>query len=153
VPGVDPDRIYTAGHSSAATLSLLVAEHEPGIKGCVAFAPASDVEKRLGAQGVAALDGAVPGFADFVRRTSPLTNAARLRCPLFLFHADDDTNVKVEESARFADLVRRTNSRVTFVRVPTGGHYEPMIREGIPRAIAWFQSLPAPPTARPSQKG
>ena len=39
VPQVDPQRIYVAGHSSAGTLSLLFAEHEPRLKGCVAFAP------------------------------------------------------------------------------------------------------------------
>ena len=44
VPEVDADRIYAAGHSSAGTLALLLAENEPRIKKCAAFAPRSDVE-------------------------------------------------------------------------------------------------------------
>lgn len=36
VPAIDPKRIYTAGHSSAGTLSLLVAQHEPRIAACIA---------------------------------------------------------------------------------------------------------------------
>ena len=52
---------------------------------------------------------------------------------MFLFHAKDDTNVRVGESAGFVADLKRTNSRVTFVEVQRGGHYDAMIREGIPR--------------------
>ena len=45
------------------------------------------------------------------------------------------------ESARFAADLKRTNPRVTFVEVPRGGHYDSMIREGIPKAIEWFGKL------------
>lgn len=145
VPQIDPARVYTAGHSSAATVALLVAAREPRIKACVAFAPATDLEsdEELGKQAITTLDGVVPGFADWVRRTSPFTNAPRLRCPLFLFHADDDSTVSVNESARFAEAVRRTNPDVIFRRVQTGGHYESMIRQGIPLAVGWLKEQAA----------
>ena len=37
VPKLDAKRIYVAGHSSAATLALLFASHEPRIKACAAW--------------------------------------------------------------------------------------------------------------------
>src|SRR5262245_14545591 len=42
VPEVDPARIYTAGHSSAASHALLFAAHEPRLAGAMAYAPAPD---------------------------------------------------------------------------------------------------------------
>ncbi len=43
-PEIDSARLYTAGHSSAGTTALLLAENEPRIKACSAFAPRSDTE-------------------------------------------------------------------------------------------------------------
>jgi dipeptidyl aminopeptidase/acylaminoacyl peptidase len=143
VPAVDPKRIYTAGHSSAATLSLLVAENEPRVAACVAYAPCSDVRKRLGDWHISSVEAKVPGFGDFIDRTSPINGADRLRCPLFLFHAKDDTNVRISESATFVDAVKKSNPNVTFVQAASGGHHDGMIREGIPKAIQWLQALPA----------
>jgi dipeptidyl aminopeptidase/acylaminoacyl peptidase len=141
LPGVDPRRLYTAGHSSAATLSLLVAEHEPRIKACIAYAPVCDVPARLGNRLIEALSPALPGYREFIERSSPRTSVARLRCPVFLFHADDDMNVPTHQVADFAAALQRTNPRVTFVQVPHGDHYHSMIQQGIPHAIRWLRHL------------
>jgi dienelactone hydrolase len=138
VPNIDPQRVYIAGHSSAATLALLVAEHEPRIKACAAFAPATEVEGRL-AEVIPLLDRALPGYRKFLHFSSPRTHADKLQCPVFLFHARDDANVPVRDSTDFAAILRKTNPRVTPVTTPHGGHYDSMIREGIPKVIAWFQ--------------
>lgn len=142
VPTIDAKRVYTAGHSSAATLALLFAENEPRLKACVAFAPATDVVKRLGRPTLLQVDQDVPGFSAFVERTSPLTNVAKLTCPVFLFHAQDDRNVPISDTLAFARALQKTNPNVKFVQVARGGHYEPMIRQGIPQAIRWLQALP-----------
>lgn len=150
-PAIDPQRLYTAGHSSAATLSLLVAEHEPRIRGCVAFAPVTDVAARL-APVKRTLAARLSGFEQFLTQSSPMTHAANLKCPLFLFHARDDANVPSSESLRFSQEVQKTNAQVTLVQVPSGGHYDSMIREGIPQAIRWLQGISsaASETARQS---
>lgn len=140
VPAIDPERIYIAGHSSAATLALLVAEHEPRIKACAAYAPATDVEARL-APVTPQLNRALPGFAEFVRFSSPKTHADQLKCPVLMFHARDDRNVPARQSEDFAALLKKTNPNVTLVLTPTGGHYDSMIREGIPKGIEWFRGL------------
>ena len=138
---IDPERVYAAGHSSAATLALLVAEHDPRVKACVAYAPATDVPARLGPQAVSQVSRQVPGFKEFVERCSPRTHLAKLQCPVFLFHATNDRNVPVAESVTFANDLKKTNPKVKLVTPPTGGHYNAMIQQGIPQAIAWLKGL------------
>lgn len=140
VPNIDRGRIFTSGHSSAGTVSLYVAAREPRVRACVSFAPSTDVPSRL-APAFPLLDQLMPGYSGFIRETSPHQNTATLRCPVFLFHAEDDGNVPISESERFASLLSRTNARLSFRRVPTGGHYDSMIRQGIPMAIRWLKSL------------
>jgi dipeptidyl aminopeptidase/acylaminoacyl peptidase len=140
VPNIDPNRIYIAEHSSAATLALLVAAHEPRIKACAAYAPAADVEARL-ARFIADLDSVLPGYREFLHFSSPKTHVDELKCPVFLFHAQDDTTIPIRQTTDFATLLKKTNPRVTLVTTPKGGHYDSMIREGIPKGIAWFQQL------------
>lgn len=142
VPQVDPQRIYIAGHSSAATLALLAAEHEPRLKGCIAYAPATDVVARLNdVISNPAASRALPGVADFAKQSSPLTHVSKIGCPVFLFHAADDSNVPVSDSRRFADLLKANGKAVTYVEVPTGDHYDSMIQKGIPTAIPWLKQL------------
>jgi dipeptidyl aminopeptidase/acylaminoacyl peptidase len=139
---IDPERVYAAGHSSAATLALLVAEHDPRVKACVAYAPVTDVPARLGPRNIDQISRQVPGFKEFVERSSPRTHMAKLQCPVFLFHAKNDRTVPVAESVRFANDLKKTNPKVKLVEPPTGDHYPGMIRQGIPQAIAWLKRLP-----------
>jgi dienelactone hydrolase len=137
-PDVDPNRIFIAGHSSAATLALLVAEHEPRIKGCLSYCGVPDVETRL-ARAIPQLERAIPGYRDFIRFSSPKTHVEKLKCPVFLFHARDDTNVPVSQTTTFAALLKRTNPDVTLDTSARGGHYQSMINAGIPKGIAWMR--------------
>ncbi|BDI29782.1 hypothetical protein CCAX7_18330 [Capsulimonas corticalis] len=141
LPQVSPDKIYVAGHSSAGTLALLAAETDPRIKACIAYAPVCDVPRRQ-AKATPLLRPLVPDIATFFSHSSPLTRVAKLRCPLFLFHADDDTNVTTADILPFVKAVRKTNTHVTFMRVHKGGHNDSMMTDGIPAAIDWLKKLP-----------
>jgi dienelactone hydrolase len=141
VPSIDPERVYIAGHSSAATLALLVARSEPRIKGCAAYAPATNVRRRVPSEAVDGLNAAIPGYVYFLEWSSPSTRLEDLKCPVFLFQAKDDTNVHYGETRAFVWEIRKTNPKVTYVEVARGGHYDSMIREGIPKAIEWFRKL------------
>ena len=141
VPTLDTERVYVAGHSSAATLALFVAEFEPRVKACAAYAPCPDVASLL-APFTPDLESDLRGFGEFLKISSPQMHAEQLNCPLFLFYAEDDTAVRVRQSVNFYERVRRTNSRVTLVKTATGGHYNSMIREGVPKAIALLKALP-----------
>lgn len=148
VPQVDPERIYTAGHSSAGTMAMLFAENEPRLKGCVAYAPAIDLEKRFGPSGVQAVQRI--GLGDLLTRYSPKQNESSLHCPLFLFHARDDSNVPAADSEACAQRLEQMGKSVTFVAVPTGDHYQSMLAQGIPRAIAWLEEKAGMPVTSPS---
>ena len=66
-----------------------------------------------------------------MKSSSPRSHLAALKCPVFLFHAKDDTNVPIGESARFAADLKRTNPRVTFVEVPHYAHVWPLWRQNL----------------------
>lgn len=134
---VDKKHVLTAGHSSAATLSLLVAARDPRITACIAYAPATDIPKRLGTEATTGLDSALSGFSAFLKDISPSNNVDKLKCPVFIFQAEDDTNVPIVDTAAFVEELKKHNANVTFEKVPTGGHYDPMIRQGIADAIKW----------------
>ena len=141
LPQVDPKRVYVAGHSSAGTLALLAAASDPRIKACAAYAPACGLLLRSD-KIIGALQPTFPDIRAFLVRTSPITRAADIHCPLFLFHARDDDNVPTSDVGLFNQKVSLTNAHVTFSQVDTGGHYDSMIKEGVPQAIKWFQALP-----------
>ena len=143
VPSIDPKRLYTVGHSSAATVALLVAENEPRIAGCVAFAPAVDVKKNFPPQAKQAIPPARARRRPVLHALQPDRQRVKNRLPALPFYANDD--------ARFASQVRELVHRlqaagkpVTVSSVASGGHYDSMIQQGVPRAIEWLKSLPRP---------
>lgn len=143
IPQIDSQKIYSAGHSSAGTLSLLLAENEPRIKACVAYAPIVDLPKRLGDEFIKDIGPLIaPDYRDFITRSSPAQNVARLKVPTFIFHAADDDRSKTEDINPFVANLQTSNNQVTFVNVPSGGHYDSMIQVGVPQAIAWLKKLP-----------
>ena len=140
VPNVDPDRIYMSGHSSAGAHALLVASQDSRIKGCAVYAPVSDVVDRLGPKIIQDLNNRIPGFADFIRWSSPESHMDTIKCPLLIIHAKDDDVVPVDMSQKFAQEISKTNKNVTLKILPTGGHFQVM-GQGIPIGIKWLQSL------------
>ncbi len=140
MPEVDRSKVFSAGHSSAATLSLLFGEHEPRLAGCIAYAPAVDVEARLAEVIANPFSGlSFPGCRELLKRASPKTHAGRLDIPVFLFHAADDENVPVSDTRDFAAGLKSRGAKVTYREVSDGGHYESMIVEGIPAGIGWMK--------------
>ncbi|HZN36412.1 MAG TPA: prolyl oligopeptidase family serine peptidase [Pirellulaceae bacterium] len=138
VPEVDPARIYAAGHSSAATHALLFAAHEPRLAGVMAYAPAPDLPKRMGPQ-LAVFRFIMPGVVDFVTQSSPRTHVGSIKCPTFLFHAQDDSNCPIADTNAFADELKQKGTDVKYVTAASGDHYDSMINEGIPAGIQWLK--------------
>jgi dipeptidyl aminopeptidase/acylaminoacyl peptidase len=142
IPEVSPNRLYTAGHSSAGGTALLLAAHEPRIKGCIAYAAASDFLSDAPRMLIFGLfDKFMPGALAFIERSNPRGHESRIKCPVFLFHALDDTVVLPRFSTDLAERFKRAGKKVELVTVPSGDHYDPMIQTGIPRAIAWLQQI------------
>lgn len=143
LPQVDPQRIYSAGHSSAGTLSLLLTAKEPRIAAGIAYAPATDVESRLRVlRSKHSAQQLLPGLKDFLHESSPRNHVDKYRQPLFVFHARSDTNEPILRTNRFIQKLKDGGKKVTYSTTVRGGHYRSMINEGIPRAIAWLKQLP-----------
>jgi len=140
---VDPRQFYTAGHSSAGTMALYVAEMEPQVQGAIAFMPAVDIRESLGIDGVSYIQnkGIVPEAGIYVNKISPATHVHRLSRPTFLFIAGDDRSDITGPADSFGKKLREQGSDVTIVRVPSGGHFEPMRDPGIPMAIEWLKMI------------
>lgn len=150
LPQIDTARIYAVGHSSAATIALQVAQNEKRIAACVAFAPVCNLAVRFGGGFGRSLDQFDAGTMAFLTKMSPSANISKLTCPTMLFTAEDDANVTSKSVKDFATNLQASNKQVKLMAVKTGGHYDSMIKEGIPEAITWLQSLkPATTTTRP----
>lgn len=139
IPEVDSSRIFAAGHSSAGTVALLFAAHEPDLAGCVAYAPCTDFKTRIPAVAIRAMSSILQDLPDFIVRSSPRTHEGNIQCPVMVFHATDDTNVPVGESRAFVDRLSADGVDATFAEVPTGDHYQSMIDSGIPAGIEWMK--------------
>ena len=139
IPTVDPQKIFTAGYSSAGALSLLFAAHEPRLRGCISFAGSTDHVKRLSSAITPEVRDHLPGIESFIRRSSPLTHASRIHCPTFLFQAEDDDNTHLADTKAFGNEVQRINPSLKLETVPQGGHSQEMLREGRRRAIEWMK--------------
>lgn len=140
VPAVNPEKIFSAGHSSAGTLSLLFAEHESRLAGCIAYAPCIDVEKRLAPYTSNPLvKQLLPGVDDFVQRQSPMQHLDSLKCPVFIFHAEGDSNAPISESRQFAANLEKRGTRCRLETIPSGDHYNSMLEEGVPRGVEWLK--------------
>jgi acetyl esterase/lipase len=92
----------------------------------------------------------VPGYSVFLTAASPLRHVADFTCPVYLFHADDDTTVPLADEQAFADAMKAAGKQITFDRVATGNHYQSMIDQGIPGGIKFMETQgakPLPPNA------
>jgi acetyl esterase/lipase len=140
-PQVDKKRIFTSGHSSAATVSLLVAANDERVRGCIAFAPITDTKDRF--SGVSpAFTQFFPGFSEFVDETNPQKYVNSLKCPVFLFHARDDSNVSFTHSVKFAERLKGAgNENVKLELVDRGEHYQSMIDQGLDMAVEWLKGI------------
>jgi len=136
VSGIDPARVIAVGHSSAATLALRAGADDVRIKAIVAMAPVADVDAWIPQEAVRAIENIDPAGPAILRDSSPFAHTSALRAkPVFLFRADDDAGIP--DLHAFATAIG-----ATVETVPTGGHYDSMIHDGIPRAAAWVAALP-----------
>ncbi len=141
LPQVNPKMIFTAGHSSAATVSLLMAANEERLAGAIAYAPITDLNIRL--KEIASdrsVRSILPGITAYLRTGSPVTYVDRYKCPLFVFQARDDDNEPFQNTEKFVNQLNAKSAKVDFATINSGGHYDAMIHSGIPQAINWIRA-------------
>jgi len=140
---IDPGEVYVAGHSSAGTIALALAQKSQRVKGCVAYAPVCDPHSWIGKARLAALESENPGFQRFLASYSPKHNTSSLKCPVFIFHAEDDPGVLPAIVDAYVSQLKTTNKSVTHVKVKEGGHYDAMIAPGLSKGVSWLLTLRA----------
>jgi dipeptidyl aminopeptidase/acylaminoacyl peptidase len=141
IPEIDANRIYAAGHSSAGTVALVLAASEPRVKGAVAYAPAVNLRSFLGLDMTRAITRAIPKAEPFLDYGSPEKRVTDFTSPVMLFTARDDNTVAPQRVIDFANAMKAAGKTADLVVVDTGGHYDAMIREGVPAGIAWLKKL------------
>jgi dipeptidyl aminopeptidase/acylaminoacyl peptidase len=134
-PGVDPNRIYVAGHSAGGTLAMLAAMTSKRFKKCASFSGSPDQVSFVRQE---------PGLAPFdpenrkeLEMRSPLAFPKSFKCPARLYYGDEEfafsfSTPKLAEKAQAAGL------DVQAVEVP-GDHFT-ALTPSMRQAIAFFQS-------------
>ena len=138
-PRLDPNSVFVAGHSSAATLALALCARIERLRGCVAYAPDVDLIKSRG-EIADMLEPYIPGERAFLASISPIELLDQIRSPVMIFNARDDDVVPIAEIENYAQRAERANVRLSRVVVDRGGHYSSMIEEGIPAGITWMRA-------------
>lgn len=140
LPMADPKRLIIWGHSSAATLSLLLASKDPRISRCIALAPVTDLKPRFGDILVQepAMAKFLPNLNNYIVSGSPITYISKLRCPVFIAHAKNDDNEPFKGTKDYVDALRKAGGKVDFLELEREGHYEPLLKAGIPKALEWL---------------
>ena len=139
VPAADPKRLYVWGHSSAATVSLLLASKDKRISKCIAIAPITDLNGRLGEMLTeSSMQTFFPNLREYFKSGSPITYVQQLKCPVFVAHARDDDNEPFPNSQKYVTALQQAGGNVTFEARSSGGHYQELIDASIPKAIEWL---------------
>ena len=140
---LDLDRAIALGHSAGGHLALWLAarsrlpEHTPlwrpdplPLAGVISIAGVLDLRRawalRLSDNATKLLLGGDPDeFPDRYDIASPY-EALPLGVRQVLFHGDEDSNVPIELSARYAERAHAFADDITFEILPDAGHFEPV---------------------------
>ena len=116
----DPAKLVILGWSYGGYAALQSAAVEPALyKAAVAIAPVTDLSLlKREASGFtnAKLVADFVGSGDHLVQGSPLKQAAAIKVPVLLAHGDMDSNVSSLHSVRMADALRKTGTKVEFMR-------------------------------------
>lgn len=134
-PGVDPNRVYVAGHSAGGTLAMLGAMASPRFKACASFSGSPDQVAfgRANDQWVVFNKSDPREYA----MRSPLAYYQSFKCPARLYYGDEELAFKFS-TKKLAEKATAAGADVRAVEVP-GDHFtaaDPAIRQ----AITFFQS-------------
>ena len=135
-PSVDPRRIGIIGWSHGGLITLLsIFRNQTLFSSAVAIVPVTNLFQRLAYKGIeehrALIDpqnrfGGTPSEQPAVYRDrSPLFHVDRLRIPLRVHVADNDTDVNIEEAMPLVDALRARQPDLAETQVfqnPPGGH-------------------------------
>jgi acetyl esterase/lipase len=162
--GIRPDRIGAAGHSSGATLALLLGvldgtgdREDPDpinresakVQAVVALAPATDFiripasfvqSSYLGAVLLPPVDTLSTEYKLYTE-ASPVSHVTRDDAPCLLMHGDADDIVPFRHSELMDAALIRAGVKRAFLSIKGGGHFAPYPTDGVDpfrETVQWF---------------
>jgi dipeptidyl aminopeptidase/acylaminoacyl peptidase len=132
-PTLDKDRVMIVGASYGGYLTLAAAiEYGDRLRCAQAGFAISDFPSYLESTDVARLadrnieygDPADPASRGFLTALSPLTNAARLKIPLFLVHGGKDTRVPPAQAEMMVQAVKKNGTPLWYAVFEQAGHQQ-----------------------------
>lgn len=134
-PGVDPNRIFVAGHSAGGTLAMLAAMTSKRFKGCVSFSGSPD-------QKVFVQLGEVEPPFDADNQTelmmrSPLAFPKSFNCPARLYWGQDELFAFGFATRKLAEKAQAAGKDVQSVEIP-GDHFT-SVGPAMSQAVTFFQ--------------
>jgi dipeptidyl aminopeptidase/acylaminoacyl peptidase len=135
-PGVDPNRVFVAGHSVGGTLAMLGAMTSKRFKGCASFSGSPDQVKW-----VAGDDIVVPFNRDDMTEMamrSPLAYPKSFKCPARLYWGDEEPLFQFSTPA-LAKKATAAGLDVQAISVP--GDHMTSVNPAMRQAITFFQQL------------
>jgi dienelactone hydrolase len=135
-PEIDGNQLYAIGHSSGGKQALLLSTHDERIRGCVAFAPACQMD--FGSKMTVARIGGPDGdrLAREVERSMPIAHAKDTDVPMLLVYSANDRVTRPTEVLTYAKAVGKG---VIAVPVKCGGHGA-VPDAGFKLAVAWLRT-------------
>jgi dienelactone hydrolase len=133
-PEIDANQLYTIGHSSGGKQALLLSTHDERIRGCVAFAPACQMD--FGSKMTVARIGGPDGdlLSREVQRSMPIAHAKNTDVPMLLVYSTNDRITRPTEVLTYAKAVGKD---AIAVPVQCEGHGA-VPDAGFKLALAWL---------------
>lgn len=130
-PDLDHERVMVTGGSYGGHMTFAIATYYPeriraalpvvGISNFISFLERTESYRR-DLRRVEYGDERDPATRAFFERTAPLTNAAKIRVPMFVVQGKNDPRVPLNESEQMVATVRRGNTPVWYLVGNDEGH-------------------------------
>lgn len=130
-PNLDASRVMVSGGSYGGYMSLAVSTHyadriagaidEVGISNFVTFLTNTESYRR-DLRRVEYGDERDPAMREFLEKVSPLTNAHKIKKPLFVIQGKNDPRVPVTEAEQIVERARANGTPVWYLRAENEGH-------------------------------
>jgi dipeptidyl aminopeptidase/acylaminoacyl peptidase len=135
-PGIDPNRVFVAGHSAGGTLAMLGAMTSRRFKGCASFSGSPDqVAFVRNHEEWAPFD---PENGVEMRMRSPLAFPKSFKCPARLYWGNEELEFRFA-TRRLADKAQAAGIDVQAIELP--GNHDTAVAPAMQQAITFFQSV------------